>query len=99
MSVEPKRKWWMPQSRNRVLAALAWIGVASTAWLMLLVPRAALDNSFLELAQFVALFSAPAIAIGTFFGGARLAAVAGIIGLILGSVILTIAGSYAVRSH
>jgi hypothetical protein len=99
MSDEPKRKWWMPRSRQRVLAPLAWIGVASTAWLLLLVPRATVDNGFLELAQFVALFAAPAIAIGTFYGGARLGAVAGIIGLILGLVILTIAGSYAVRSH
>jgi hypothetical protein len=88
----------MPRSRNRVLAALAWVGVASTVWLLLLVPEQTLDNPLFESARFVALFAAPAIAIGTLLGGARLALVTGIIGFVLGSVILTIVGSYAVRS-
>jgi hypothetical protein len=99
MSDEPNVKSWIPRSRKRVLMALAWMGVASTAWLSLALPNQTSENALLDGLRCAGLFAAPAIAVGTFFGGLRLGAAAGIFGLLLGSVILTIVGSYAVRSH
>jgi hypothetical protein len=97
MSDETSKKWWMPRSRKRVLMALVWMGVASTAWLSLAVPNQPSENILLDPARSAGLFAAPAIAIGTDF--ARLGLAAGILGLLLGSILLTIAGIYAAGSY
>jgi hypothetical protein len=72
MSDEPNVKSWIPRSRKRVLMALAWMGVASIAWLSFALPNQTSENALLDGLRCTGLFAAPAIAVGTFFGGLRL---------------------------
>ena len=89
----------VPRSRARVLMAIAWMGVASVAWCFwdaLLLGR---ESEAVAWVDAGGLFVAPPVAVGAFFGRARLGAAVGILSLLALSLALTIAGSYAVRSH